>query len=240
MAAPGGANPLASVPWVAQWKFNNNALDSIGANNLSPSASSPTFTAGKLGGATGATHTTEALGQYWDIGDNPALSAGINVDISVAAWVYLDSKPAHIMGIASKGNNTTSAGREYSLHWNNTFDRFAFDACDGATTKQTFANSFGAPALATWYLVIGWYEKAAGTVNICVNNGAVDSVGGAGLQDTLTSFEIGWLLRSVNRFWDGRIDNVCIAKSAGGAGGVLTAAQRTAFWNGGAGTEVLT
>lgn len=47
------ANVLASVPWVAQWKFNNTGNDSIGSNNLTNN-NSATFTTGKLGGATGA------------------------------------------------------------------------------------------------------------------------------------------------------------------------------------------
>lgn len=41
-------------------------------------------------------------------------------------------------------------------------------------------------------------------------------------------------------YFSGRVDNLCIAKSARGGGGILTAEQRAAFYNSGNGTEQLT
>ena len=92
---PGGVNPLASVPWVAQWKFNNNGNDSIGANTLTNGAGA-TFTAGKLGGATGATQLVAANSQYWSIADNAALSMGGGAWFTICAWVYLDDIAAGV------------------------------------------------------------------------------------------------------------------------------------------------
>lgn len=237
-AGGGASNVLASVPWVAQWKFNNNGNDSIGANNLT-NTNSATFTTGKLGGATGATQLVAASSQYWSIADNAALSMG-DVDFTICAWVYADSRPA-ADGIVSK---STSGGlnvnTEYTIGCQTVPNHFAFFVGDGTTLGQVSSTSFGGPAVATWYCVIAWHDSVNDTLNIQINDGTIDSVAWTtGCPDRTGAFNIG---RRYNggQYWDGRIDNLCIAKSAAGGGGVLTAAQRTAFFNAGVGTETLT
>lgn len=234
-----GANPLATVPWVAQWKFNNNGNDSIGANNLTNN-NSATFTTGKLGGATGATQLVRASSQYWSIVDNAALSTG-DVDFSVLAWVYLDSKPAaEYMYAVSRSSGTLV---EYNLFYSTGTDRLIFEIWNAGLTisNSVSANNFGSPSLATWYCVMAWHDSVANTVNISVNDGTVNTAATTiAPGDLAVSTVIGRYNITSSRYWDGRVDNVCIAKSAAGSGGVLSAAQRTLFYNAGVGTETLT
>lgn len=226
------SNVLASVPWVAQWKFNNNGNDSIGANTLTNN-NSATFTTGKLGGATGATQLVRASTQYWSVADNATLSMG-NLDFTVAAWCYLDSLGG-FRSIAVKGRGSAD-NTEFSLDKNSS-DVFRFFVSDGSTLTIATASSFGSVTTGVWYCVIGWYDSVLDTVNICVNDGVIDSAANStGAFDSSEPFTVGANADTVSAF-DGRIDNVCIAK---GSGAILTTAQRAAFYNGGAGTETLT
>lgn len=218
---------FAGVPWAAQWKFNNNGNDSIGTNNLT-AVNSPTFTTGILGGATGATLLVAASSQNWSVADNATLRP--TADISILAWVYLTSKTSGT--IIAKGS-----ANEYELLYNSTTDRFRV-SLDGAAHYLT-ADTFGAPSIGAWYCVMAWFDSATGTQYISVNNGAADSQTGLTEAPGTAAVTIGQR-GSSTLYWDGRIDNVCIATSAVGGGGVLTPAQRTAFYNGGAGTEAIT
>lgn len=237
LTGAGGAvsNVLASVPWVAQWKFNNDGNDSIGANNLTNN-NSATFTDGKLGGATGATQLVAASSQYWSIADNAALSTG-DVDFTICAWVYLDSETT--FAIISKDNGTAS--NDFRCDYDAASHRFRFFICNASSVKGIVsATTFGPPSTATWYCVIGWHNATLDTVNISINDGDVDSAATTGVPIAgESSVFVGWVGGGIN-YLNGRLDNVCFAKSAAGAGGVLTAAQRTAFYLGGVGTETLT
>lgn len=230
-------NPLASVPWIAQWKFNNNGNDSIGANHLTNN-NSATFTTGKLGGATGATQLVVASSQYWTVSDNANLSLG-DVDFSIAAWVYIDSTSTFRM-IASKSGAGNAGDVEFYLCYRGGVDRFRFLISSGVATTTVDANNFGSPSVATWYCVIAWHDATANIINISVNDSTETATSWSnGSHDTASPFSVGALGEGFGAF-DGRIDNVCFAKSAAGGGGVLSAAQRTAFYNAGVGTETLT
>lgn len=166
-------------------------------------------------------------------GDDALLSAG-DTDFTLAAWVYLDSKPTigHIAGKA-----TSNGDYEYWMNYASSVDRLQFTVSHdglGASAVPRRADSLGSPSLSTWYLVIGWHDSVANTTNIQVNNGTVDSGGHAtGVKDGVNPFRIGFNV-GVN-YWDGRIGPTMFWKSAAGGGGVLTADQRTALYNAGAG-----
>mgnify|MGYP001561989265 CR=1 FL=1 len=232
------ANVLASVPWVAQWKFNNDGQDSVGANHLTNN-NSATFTTGKLGGALGATQLVAASSQYWSIADNAALSMG-DVDCTFCGWFYLDSvSDAAERYILQKG---TSPNFEYGISIEsltpNIYFRF-WVSNDGGSVGANNENIESVLVLSQWICFFCWHDSVANTINYQLNDGTVRSVSYAGgMVDRAGSLTIGSF--GIIRFMDGRIDNVCIAKSAAGGGGVLTAAQRTAFYNAGVGTEVLT
>ena len=226
------ANVLAAVPWVAQWKFNNDGQDSIGTNHLTHN-NSATFTTGKLGGATGATQLVAASSQYWSVADNAALSTG-NVDFTICAWVYLDSVVG-LRVITSKWDSAASL--EWILYYNGTFN-FGWTT-DGVTPFFVVGNTFGVATAGIWYCVIAGHDATLNLTFISVNDGAQDVLSVTGGFNTNSTVRLGVYLNALQGFLDGRIDNVCIAKSTAGGGGVLTAAQRTAFYNAGVGTEVL-
>lgn len=231
-AAP-AVNLLASVPWVAQWKFNNDGQDSIGANNLTAN-NSPTFTTGKLGGATGATQLVAASSQYWSIADNAALGTG-DLDYTICAWAYAESFGGYRLIISKQNSGVPDA--EYFLGYHVVQDRLAFIS---RNTDLALANDVGTPALATWYCLIAWYDSVLATVNLQINNGSVNTVARTVLGAHFSSaVRIGAINSDPGSFWNGRIDNVCIAKSAAGGGGVLSAAARSAFYAAGVGTENL-
>lgn len=229
---------LTTVPWVAQWKFNGDGLDSIGANHLTNN-NSATFAQGKLGGATGATQLVAASSQYWSIADNAALSTG-DIDFTVLAWIYFDTKSANRAFVQKSGNGVTA---EYLLQYFIDTDRLRFIVYNSNASLSTVvsADALGSPSLATWYCVAAWHNTTDDTINIQVNDGAVNSAARTvTISDTASLFAIGVeSYAGFVNYWNGRIDNVCIAKSAAGGGGVLSAAQRTAFYNAGVGTEVL-
>jgi len=171
---------------------------------------------------------TRALNRYHTRpGDDALLSTG-DVDFTIAACVWLDSK----IGVETIASKDTMAmpNREYWLGYFLAGDRFFLQLTDG-TVGTAIANTLGAPALGAWYLVIGWHDSVANTVNIQVNNGGADVVGTVGAPaDTAAIFQIG---RTLANQWDGRIGPTMFWKSAPGAGGVKTPAERLALWNGG-------
>lgn len=233
------ASVLASVPWVAQWKFNGDGQDAIGTNHLTNN-NSATFTTGLLGGASGATQLVRASNQYHSVANNAQLVTG-NVDILIAVAVYLDSKPGsanmYIAGKASDGSND-----EWGLLYRNFSgeNRFAFVIRpQNGSAKFAVANTFGSPPLSTWCRIVAWFDSVGQTVNIKVNNGATDTVATAGvvpLSSSTATLYLGNLTGAASFAWDGRLDNFCYAV---GAGAVPSAAVLTALDNGGAGTETL-
>ena len=220
---------------IAYWpgnEANGNALDlhtnALHLNDIATVTSNP-----GLVYATARQYTAANLEYHTRVGDDAPLSAG-DLDFTLAAWCYLDSKiPAAVQSIASKFG--PSGQRGYVLYYRQTSDSFEFQVSNNgtATTTRTAA-TLGSPALAAWYLTICWHDSTGDTINIQVNDGAVDSTAYAlGVFDNTAPFQIG--AYNVSSVWSGRIGPTMFWKSAAGGGGVLTAAQRTALYNAGAG-----
>ena len=156
-------NPLASVPWVLQCKFNGDGNDSIGANHLTNN-SSATFTTGKLGGANGAT-SLNGSSQYWSKTDTAALSLGAS-DITICLWVYFNSVSGN-RAILLKGASWSASNQwEYLIYYGGS--RFNFLVSNGGANTSVTNNSFGAATTGTWYCIIAWYNGSQ--MNIEVNN----------------------------------------------------------------------
>jgi hypothetical protein len=173
-----------------------------------------------------AAQFTRVNTEYLSHADNASLSTG-DIDYTVAAWVYLDSKPGN-MGVIAKDSG--GANREYVLQYTNASVRFVFTVLDtaGSTIGLVTANTFGAPATATWYLVIAWHDSVNNVVGISVNAGTADTAVTTGVPaDKTATFYIGADQAVSN--WDGRIDEVGFWKK------VLTATERTTLYNGGVG-----
>lgn len=164
-------------------------------------------------------------------GDDALLSAG-DVDFTFAFWVYLNDKISS-QGIVGKGFN---AGQyEYRFVYSTAADRFRFIVSpDGTASAAENADVLGSPSATTWYFIVGWHDSVANTINIQINDGAIDSQAYAtGVFNGSDPFRIG--MTAGPAYMNGRIGPTAFWKSNAGLGGVLTAAQRTALYNAGAG-----
>lgn len=229
-ACPGGAGLLNAL--IAYWpgnEANGNAQDAH-TNALHLTDVNTVTSAGGLVYATARQYTALNTEYHTRAGDDALLSTG-DVDFTLAAWCRFDT----VTAARTLAGKWQVANREYRLVFSFTANRIRFDVSnDGAATVSAIANTFGAPAINTWYLLIGWHDSAANTINITVNNGGTDSQPHAtGVFDSTSAFGIGWSDGGVHM--DGRIGPTMFWKSAAGGGGVLSAAQRTALYNGGAG-----
>jgi len=168
-------------------------------------------------------------------GDDALLSVA-DLDFTLAALVNFDT-----VGIASKwiaNKRSTVPNNGYQLtYFGADFggpNLFQWGVFNAGASGSVSAVTPGLPVAGGWYLVIGWHDSVADTVNIQVNNGGADSAvwaGGAG--DDASRFTIGGSSWGAGLYMDGRISPTMFWKSAPGVGGVLTAAQRTQLWNGG-------
>jgi hypothetical protein len=163
-------------------------------------------------------HLASASSQYLSAVASDALRTG-DIPFVVAAWVYLASKPANTMTpVAFWRAGTTRA--IWRTLWLNTTDRFRFQVADatGVTSAVAEATTFGAPALATWYLLAGFHDPHANLIGVSVNGGPWDTAPttfSLGTGEADSEFTIGCDFTAAGvatRFWDGRIDEVGIWK----------------------------
>lgn len=211
---------------VAYWKLDEasgSRTDSFGANTLTDN-NTVTQAVGKI---SNAAQFTAANLESLSIVDNAALSMG-DIDFTITAWVYLDTKQAFNTAVG-KWNNVTGPAREYLLFYRNSTDRFEFIVSnDGTAQIIATANTLGSPSLGTWYFVACWHDSVANTINIQVNNGAVDSTAHTtGVLNGNSPFRLGAVESGL--YHDGRVDEVGIFKRVVGAGDLA------AIYNGGAG-----
>ncbi len=220
-------SPALTSSLVAFWKLDEAAgvrLDSVGTNHLTD-VNTVTQNPGKLGGAA---QFTAANSEYLSAADSPTLSMG-NIEFTVAAWVYLDSKTAPRTICAKRVS--AAGGGEFSLVYDNSTDRFIFSIFDATTGVNTAtASTFGSPSTGTWYLLVGKVEGA--TVQISVNAGAFNSTAKTvTIPDSAAALLIGAQQSTPAFFMDGRVDGVGLWKRA------ITATEVTELYNGGAGRE---
>ncbi len=191
------------------------------------SVNGETLTNNSVGTTTGKVGTagTFTNPQYLFHADDANLSTG-DIDFTIAAWVWLTSKPAYssIAGkVASDGSTI-----EYALIYRSSADQFEFDF--NASNQKSA--TFGSTATGTWYWVCGWHDATANTVNITVNNGAVDSSADSGGVDRPSGFAVGRLgdySGDPNAQWDGQLNQVAMWKR------VLTSGERISLYNSGLG-----
>ena len=199
------------------------------ANNLADNAT-VTQNPGKVNQAA---QFTLANSEFLSIASNASLQAN-NIDITICAWTYLDTKPTTNMAIVAK-QGAGAGGGDYILFYagsaSSPADRFVFELKDsaGGDVVNAVANTFGSASTATWYFVVGWFDAAAGVGSISVNDGGTDTNSKTGTPSSSTvTFRLG-ARDSGDSFYDGRIDQVGFWKR------VLTAAERTWLYNQGNG-----
>ena len=214
---------------ISYWKLDEASgtrVDShTGGNDLTDN-NTVTQAAGKIGNSAQFTNAnSESLTRV----DNASLSVG-NIDFTWAGWFYLDSKTTYRIGFCKYQTPLLgNADFEYRIYYDAPADRFLFTIGDGgANSAVATANNLGSPSTATWYYIVGWHDASADTISIQVNNGTADSTAYAsGSFDGAGDLIIG--LQAGAFGWDGRMDELGFWKR------VLTAAERTALYNGGSG-----
>lgn len=224
--AGGGGGSALLTNLISYWKMDEasgNAIDAHGANDL-------TETGGAIASTTGKILTCRdfesADSRYFTIPDNTDLSTG-DIGFTMQAWVNLESAAGNY-GIVGKWN---FPDREYVLGYENGANRFFFgvSANGSAFSSQRYASTFGAPSLATWYLIHAWHDPVADVIGVAVNAGTADTNAySSGVFDSAAAFGIGRTPDTYGYF-DGLIDEVGFWKR------VLTGSERTELYNGGAG-----
>lgn len=216
-----GSSPLpSSTLWnglAAYWKLDEAsgvALDS-GPNALHLTDNNTVeAAAGQVGGAR---HFTAAVVESFSIADNAFLSTG-NIDFTWMGWAYFDSLVARNT-ILFKSPSGGTSDTEYILETNPS--RLRFFIGGGGTFRIVTANTFGNLGTATWYHFACWHDSSADTVNIQINNGAVDTLATAGTvpPDTAGAFRMG-TFGSSGTPMNGRLDEIRFWKR------LLTPAER--------------
>jgi hypothetical protein len=173
---------------------------------------------GKIGNAA---QFTRANSEQLTIASNAALTMG-DIDFTLAGWVYLDTLV--VAGIVSK-----ALALEYTLL--TLGNRFQFSVTNSLPAQiDVIANNFGQPALATWHFVACWHDSVANLIGISVNGGTANTTANAlGVAAGAAGFQLG---NYAANFWDGRIDEFGVWKR------VLTPAELTTLYNGGAGVNL--
>lgn len=214
----------------AWWKLDEatgTRVDAHGNNDLSENNSVDNV-AGVVGNAA---LFVDDNSEYLNVSDNASLSTG-DIDFTVGAWVWLNSKPGNmtILGKWTAQNND----REYRVLYVSATDRFGFAVSwDGTSAQREDADILGIPSTGEWYFILAWHDSVGNTLNIQVNDGAVDSAAfSSGGHDDVSDFRIGAAADgggAATTFFDGRIDESPLYKR------VLTSAERTWLYNSGNG-----
>ena len=200
-------------------------LDSHGVNHLTDNGTVPSA----VGKVSLATQHTNAVPDWLSHVSNASLQTG-DIDYTVACWGYLDNL-AGVQVLCAKDNPGVAADREWAVYYNAGPGRFGFSTFTPVGVVHNLsAATMGAPAATTWYFIVAWYEAATNTMSIQVNDGAIDTLGtGGALQAAgAAEFQIG-SRQGPNSPLDGRVDEVGFWKR------LLTAEERTALYNSGAG-----
>jgi hypothetical protein len=234
--APGVSTP-ALTPFqqlagdaVAFWKLDEatgtQRNDSRGENHLTDNGTISQIT-GKVGFAAGGT----TGGHYLELLDNADMSLGTDTAMTLAGWVRFTSVSG-TRSIIGKGGQTGGSATDYPYRLELApVTQFRFHVSNNVSVQSVFASSFGTVPNTTWIFVAAWHDPNANTVNIQVNNGAVDSGAySAGTYDDTGPFR---MFRVLNQSgMEGALDAWGFWKR------VLTSGERTLLYNNGDGLEL--
>lgn len=152
------------------------------------------------------------------------LPGGQEGSVTIAGWVNLAATGFPTKYVISAANSSTV--RRFDLAQNDSDSRIAFNVSRSASD---YGHVSSAPISAgQWYFVVAWYDAAANTVNIQLNNGSVSSASYAnGMMDDSVNISIGSFAGF--GYFDGRIDNM------GVWGRALSSGERSALYDSGTG-----
>mgnify|MGYP001163427310 CR=1 FL=1 len=158
--------------------------------------------------------------QYLQTPDNSNIGFS-DSDFTIATWVRFNTISSGVrQAMVTKWGG--SGKQNYALWLSSGKFRFTLSS-DGTATENLYYNGV-LPVVDTWYYVVAWHDSVNDTMNIQVNNGAVESMAyTGGLIHTNSPLSIGELIGYYHL--DGRVDNTGIW------GRVLSEDQRTQLYN---------
>jgi hypothetical protein len=217
----------------AFWKLDEAAgtrIDTAGTANLSTSGGAVPQVSGKLG--YGASFT--AGGPLLFTADAPGISStGLTSSLTIAGWCKRGNETAgHIL---LHKDTADGLNRDYEVAIDNADGLLKFNVSANGTswTKTVAASSFGPVTAGSWDFFVAWYDAAAQTLNLQVNNGPVNSVSySAGVNHGTGPLYVGGWAGGSNPFV-GSLDAIGIWQKA------LTATERADLFNNGDGREAL-
>lgn len=230
---------------IAYWPLNeaggaNNALDlHTNALHLTQNSSPGADTGKVYATARAFDGSADYFSRAYVLSD--PLNVGVG-DFAIAAWVYPTSFPGNVSVVDKRGNDPGSGAngyRGYLLYINNSGSAIIVTFNDAhAGNESAIVTSGVALSSNAWNFVLAW--KFSGLLYLSVNGGspAQTSVNAAWNFDNGAAATVGYkstLSTTSITYFPGRIGPVAMWKSSAGGGGVLSAAQRSALWNGGAG-----
>jgi hypothetical protein len=204
---------------VGWWKFDEGtgtrATDSSGSGKTGTLVSSPTWVAGKLGGAINFNGSTN----YVSASSFPALSAG--APFTISAWVYLASGAGSFPMIVDA--NTSSSAWFFGVNIGSG-SHAGLNLYLGSGTMQTTNNT--AFTTNTWHHVVGTYDGSV--AKVYVDNVLLSTSSSGTSAAKLSGLLVGNGTAAGNSFWKGNIDDLRIYNRA------LSAAEVLALYNTGA------
>ena len=176
---------------------------------------------------------TRSESEYHVRTSEASLQAG-DVDFTLAAWIYLDDATVSPSAYSWASKWAGGTDREYMTWFYQGKATFVVRKGDDSGGVLATATTFGNLSVSTWYLVVCHHDSVNNEIGVSVNDGTIDTAAiTTGVRVGTSAFEVGQWASSI--WFDGRIGPTMLWKSAAGGGGVLTAAQRTALFNAGAG-----
>lgn len=205
--------------WWTMEEASGTRNDSHGTNHLTDNN-----TVTRAGGrqAYGA-QCTAANTEYLSKTSNSDLQIGNNPRTFVG-WFRRDTVGSFVRLIGKEG-----AQNEYYLAVgaNGAVEFTVWSPAGSATSATTPGSTI---AVLTWYFVRAWHDPVLDTINVQVNNGTIYSAAfSAGVRTSTNDFRIGGSSTPFN----GRLDEWAVFNA------VLTTAEATALYNGGAGISYM-
>jgi hypothetical protein len=211
---------------VSYWKLDEASgtrADSFGGNNLTDNNG-----VGSASGVVGNDAVfVAAAGTYLSHASNSSLQ--VTGDFTFACWIKLGSQPSgsNAYSIITKDIDT---GRDYTLDYSPGYRYLRFYHAYNGDVNTLCCNDTPL-SNGTWYFVVIWYDATANKDYMRVNDSLLyGDPYTPGTIQTSTEFRIGSRpYPGYNDYFDGEIDEVGFWKR------VLTSAEITSLYNGGAG-----
>jgi hypothetical protein len=209
---------------MAYWSLDETSgtrADATGRGNDATEVGTPGSAAGVRGLAASFPDDTA----YLTVPTHADLSPG-DTDFTWAFWVFADSLGAGIN--TDFFGKWSSSALEYDIFLPSSRVLEFLVSTTGSNVERVSSASFGLLSALTWYFVVAWHDAAGNTLNIQINNGAVESVAHTGgVHQGSAALVLGH--SNFGASLVGRLDEVGLWHR------VLTAEERSALYNGGLG-----